>query len=162
MATTCGKPSPSIVARAAFLRSRKNAACSSGVSWICWRRLMAICNVLLDQGPTRSILRHSPIDPVFGLALGSSVPTILIAPLVLVRHRHLHRLVRPIGIREGLDTPEALAHGEVPAVLAGIAIVGDLLPSLPRPVGQHSADWPVFVRTLPDSSCLLQSMWSVG
>src|SRR5215469_14870468 len=82
-----------------------------------------------------------------------------IAPVVLVRHRHLHRLVRPIGIREGLDTSQVLAHGEVPAVLARVAIVGDLLPSLPRPVGQHSADWLVFARTLPDSSCLLPSMW---
>src|SRR5215831_6408587 len=155
MATTCGKPSPSIVARAAFLRSRKNADCSSGVSWICWRRLMAICNVLLDQGPTRSILRHSPIDPVSGLGsriVGADHIALPIAPVVLVRHRHLHRLVRPIGIREGLDTPQALAHGEVPAVQPGIAIVGDLLPILPRPVGQHSADWLVFARTLPDSS----------
>src|SRR4029453_16422537 len=31
-----------MVARAAFLRSRKNAACSSGLSWICCRRLVAI------------------------------------------------------------------------------------------------------------------------
>src|SRR5205085_4061212 len=42
MATTWGKPSLSMVARAAFLRSRKNAACSSGLSWICCRRLVAI------------------------------------------------------------------------------------------------------------------------
>src|SRR5205809_7403072 len=34
MATTWGKPSLSMVARAAFLRSLKNAACSSGLSWI--------------------------------------------------------------------------------------------------------------------------------
>src|SRR5215471_7674367 len=57
-----------------------------------------------------------------------------IAPVVLVRHRHLHRLVRPIGIREGLDTSQVLAHGEVPAVLADVAIVGDLLPVLLRPI----------------------------
>src|SRR6266568_4353691 len=49
MATTWGKPSPSIVARAAFLRSRKNAACSSGLSWISWRRLIAICGLLLSR-----------------------------------------------------------------------------------------------------------------
>src|SRR5262245_20046304 len=42
MATTCGKPSLSMVAREAFLRSRKNAACSSGLSWICCRRLVAM------------------------------------------------------------------------------------------------------------------------
>src|SRR4029453_339044 len=42
MATTWGKPSLSMVARAAFLRSRKNAACSWGLSWICCRRLVAI------------------------------------------------------------------------------------------------------------------------
>src|SRR5215470_16290977 len=42
MATTWGKPSSPMVARAAFLRSRKNAACSSGVSWICCRRLVTI------------------------------------------------------------------------------------------------------------------------
>src|SRR5204863_3073402 len=42
MATTWGKPSLSMVARAAFLHSRKNAACSSGLSWICCRRLVAI------------------------------------------------------------------------------------------------------------------------
>src|SRR6267142_220546 len=42
MATTWGKPSLSMVARAAFLRSLKNAACSSGLSWICCRRLVAI------------------------------------------------------------------------------------------------------------------------
>src|SRR5918996_3163574 len=42
MATTWGKPSLSMVARAAFLRSRKNAACSSGLNRICCRRLVAI------------------------------------------------------------------------------------------------------------------------
>src|SRR6185503_7566994 len=42
MATTWGKPSLSMVASEAFLRSRKNAACSSGLSWICCRRLVAI------------------------------------------------------------------------------------------------------------------------
>src|SRR5213593_2814601 len=42
MATTWGKPSLSMVARAAFLRSWKNAACSSGLNWICCRRLVAI------------------------------------------------------------------------------------------------------------------------
>src|ERR1700732_1412945 len=42
MATTWGKPSLSMVARAPFLRSRKNAACSSGLSRICCRRLVAI------------------------------------------------------------------------------------------------------------------------
>src|ERR1700737_802096 len=42
MATTWGKASLSMVARAPFLRSRKNAACSSGLSRICCRRLVAI------------------------------------------------------------------------------------------------------------------------
>src|SRR5262245_44133109 len=55
MATTWGKPSWSMVARAAFLRSRKNAACSSGLSRICGRRLVAIRTRLLSpalQGRT--------------------------------------------------------------------------------------------------------------
>src|SRR5215470_15510756 len=38
-----------MVARAAFLRSRKNAACSSGLSWICCRRLIAIPLSLLSR-----------------------------------------------------------------------------------------------------------------
>src|SRR5881397_3527425 len=49
MATTWGKPSLSMVARAAFLRSRKNAACSSGLNWICCRRLVAIPLSLLSR-----------------------------------------------------------------------------------------------------------------
>src|SRR5678816_265701 len=49
MATTWGKPSLSMVARAAFLRSRKNAACSSGLSRICCRRSVAIRARLLSQ-----------------------------------------------------------------------------------------------------------------
>src|SRR5215510_11230702 len=55
MATTWGKPSWSMVARAAFLRSRKNVACSSGLSRICGRRLVAIRTRLLSpalQGRT--------------------------------------------------------------------------------------------------------------
>src|SRR5262249_37851545 len=50
MATTWGKPSLSMVARAAFLCSRKNAACSSGLSRICCRRLVAIRARLLSRG----------------------------------------------------------------------------------------------------------------
>src|SRR5262249_29782617 len=50
MATTWGKPSLSMVARAAFLRSRKNAACSSGLRRICCRRLVAIALVALLHG----------------------------------------------------------------------------------------------------------------
>src|SRR4029453_18149179 len=49
MATTWGKPSLSMVAREAFLRSRKNAACSSGLNWICCRRLVAIRFSLLSR-----------------------------------------------------------------------------------------------------------------
>src|SRR5580704_18606739 len=49
MATTCGKPSLSMVARAAFLRSRKNATCSSGLSRICCRRSVAIRACLLSR-----------------------------------------------------------------------------------------------------------------
>src|SRR5215831_13505285 len=49
MATTWGKPSLSMVARAAFLRSLKNSACSSGLSWICCRRLVAIAVSLLSR-----------------------------------------------------------------------------------------------------------------
>src|SRR6185295_7787763 len=49
MATTWGKPSLSMVARAAFLRSRKNAACSSGLSRICRRRSLAIRARLLSR-----------------------------------------------------------------------------------------------------------------
>src|SRR5258705_11563955 len=48
MATTWGKPSLSMVARAAFLRCRKNAACSSGLSRICCRRSVAIRARLLS------------------------------------------------------------------------------------------------------------------
>src|SRR5215467_268239 len=187
MATTWGKPSPSIVARAAFLRSRKNAACSSALSWICWRRLMAICGLLLSsirdqqdlsvggRGLARSrtlaarpsgtspsrpwgeyqssfeeprearnrsgahSLHPAPFAGRTGVRVGARIVgpdhvALAIAPVVLVRHRHLHRLVRPIWVREGLDTSQVLPHGEVPAVLTGIAIVGDLLPVLLRPV----------------------------
>src|SRR6266404_9429487 len=49
MATTWGKPSLSMVARAAFLRSRKNAACSSRLNRICCRRLVAIRPSLLSR-----------------------------------------------------------------------------------------------------------------
>src|SRR5882762_5274003 len=56
MATTWGKPSLSMVARAAFLRSRKSAACSSGLSRICCRRLVAIRARLLSRG-------HQPAPP---------------------------------------------------------------------------------------------------
>src|SRR5258705_12403997 len=49
MATTWGKPSWSMVARAAFLRSRKNSACSAGLSWICCRRLVAIRGRILSR-----------------------------------------------------------------------------------------------------------------
>src|SRR5262249_50165289 len=49
MATTWGNPSLSMVARAAFLRSLKNSACSSGLSWICCRRLVAIALSLLSR-----------------------------------------------------------------------------------------------------------------
>src|ERR671918_1026116 len=49
MATTWGKPSWSMVANAAFLRSRKNAACSSRLSRICCRRLVAIRARLLSR-----------------------------------------------------------------------------------------------------------------
>src|ERR1700745_872790 len=49
MATTWGKPSLSMVARDAFLRSRKNAACSSGLSWICCRRLVAMRGRILSR-----------------------------------------------------------------------------------------------------------------
>src|SRR6266853_3642511 len=49
MATTWGKPSLSMVARAAFLRSRKNATCSSGLSRICCRRSVAIRACLLSR-----------------------------------------------------------------------------------------------------------------
>src|SRR5260370_41932186 len=49
MATAWGKPSLSMVARAAFLRSRKNATCSSGLSRICCRRSVAIRACLLSR-----------------------------------------------------------------------------------------------------------------
>src|SRR5260370_34539373 len=49
MATTWGKPSLSMVARAAVLRSRKNATCSSGLSRICCRRSVAIRACLLSR-----------------------------------------------------------------------------------------------------------------
>src|SRR5258705_8915523 len=49
MATTWGNPSLSMVARAAFLRSRKNAACSSGLSRICCLRSVAIRTRLLSR-----------------------------------------------------------------------------------------------------------------
>src|SRR5438552_5508317 len=46
-----------MVARAAFFRSRKNAACSSGLSWICWRRLVGMRAGLLWR-PSWSPARH--------------------------------------------------------------------------------------------------------
>src|SRR5438876_4284323 len=46
-----------MVARAAFFRSRKNAACSSGLSWICWRRLIGMRAGLLWR-PSWSPARH--------------------------------------------------------------------------------------------------------
>src|SRR5262249_58962807 len=49
MATTWGNPSLSMVARAAFLRSLKNSACSSGLSCIICRRLVAIGLSLLSR-----------------------------------------------------------------------------------------------------------------
>src|SRR5262245_50852949 len=53
MATTWGKPSWSMVASAAFLRSRKNAACSSALSWICCRRFVAMRPRLLSPAYPR-------------------------------------------------------------------------------------------------------------
>src|SRR5262245_62164676 len=49
MATTWGKPSLSMVARAAFLRSLKNSACSSALSRISCRRLVAMPLSLLSR-----------------------------------------------------------------------------------------------------------------
>src|SRR4029077_14463528 len=58
MATTCGKPSLSMVASAAFLRSRKNAACSSGLSRICCRRSVAIRTRLPSRAYYRQVSRQ--------------------------------------------------------------------------------------------------------
>src|SRR5262245_16024146 len=65
MATTWGKPSLSMVARAAFLRSRKNAACSSGLSRICCRRLVAISLSLLSRN--RQMCRQEALGLVEAL-----------------------------------------------------------------------------------------------
>src|SRR5215470_2124842 len=60
MATTWGKPSSPMVASAAFLRSRKNADCSSGLSRICCRRLIAMLVRIHDRA------QHDPalVGPV--------------------------------------------------------------------------------------------------
>src|SRR5260370_41947000 len=74
MATTWGKPSLSMVARAAFLRSRKNTACSSGLSWLCCRRSVAIRARLLSrahqsaplsiESGSGQVSRHEPLGLV--------------------------------------------------------------------------------------------------
>src|SRR5262245_14393991 len=72
MATTWGKPSLSMVARAAFLRSRKNAACSSELSRICCRRSIAIRARLLSRGQVcrqeAPGLLEAPLRRILGIA----------------------------------------------------------------------------------------------
>src|SRR5206468_12734341 len=70
MATTWGKPSLSMVARAAFLRSLKNAACSSGLSWICCRRLVAIRARPLSRAQMCRQEAPSRVEALPGCVLG--------------------------------------------------------------------------------------------
>src|SRR5260370_37334679 len=73
MATTWGKPALSMVARAAFLRSRKNAACSSGLSRICCRRSVAIRARLLSRAhqpaPLSILSSNGQVSPQEALGL---------------------------------------------------------------------------------------------
>src|SRR5262245_25962767 len=57
MATTWGKPSWSTVASAALCGCPRNAACSSGVSWISPRRLIAPPLGAVSQSPGLGRLR---------------------------------------------------------------------------------------------------------
>src|SRR5215470_13613204 len=71
MATTWGKPSLSMVARAAFLRSLKNSACSSRLSWICCRRLVAIALSLLSRdGQVHREEAPGLVEALLGRVLG--------------------------------------------------------------------------------------------
>src|SRR6266705_4645761 len=109
MATTWGKPSLSIVARAAFLRSRKNAACSSGLSRICCRRLVAIRARLLSRGQVSRQealgLVEALLRRILGIAgvgaHGKAVPGAVVkhegADLAEGPHRRLH----PTHVRHG-------------------------------------------------------------
>src|SRR5215813_8195492 len=109
MATTWGKPSLSIVARAAFLRSLKNSACSSGLSWICCRRLVAIAVSLLPSdgqvhceeapGLVEALLRRS-----LGIA-GVGAHGEAVAGAVVERERadlaeRLHPRLHPTHVRD--------------------------------------------------------------
>src|SRR5215510_2588128 len=107
MATTCGKPSLSMVARAAFLRSRKNAACSSGLSWICCRRLVAMRARLLSRGQVYRQkapgLVEAPLRGIRGIArVGAHGKAV--AGTVVVRERAglaegAHSRLHPMHVR---------------------------------------------------------------
>src|SRR5262249_18778952 len=83
MATTWGKPSLSRVASAAFVRSRKNAACSSGVSWIWCRRLVAMRARLLSRAYQR--LKTLPILSADGQMCRQEAPGLVEALLGRIR-----------------------------------------------------------------------------
>src|SRR4029450_10056960 len=108
MATTWGKPSLSMVARAAFLRSRKNAACSSGLSWICCRRLVAIRTRLLSGQMCRQKapgLAEARLRRILGIA-GVSAHGEAVAGTVVERERAdlaegPHPLLHPTHVRHG-------------------------------------------------------------
>src|SRR5262245_37910755 len=109
MATTWGKPSLSMVARAAFLRSRKNAACSSGLSWICCRRLVAIRARLLSRGQVcrqeAPGLVEALLRRILGIA-GVGAHGEAVAGAVVVRERAdlaegAHSRLHPTHVRDG-------------------------------------------------------------
>src|SRR5436309_15528124 len=146
MATTWGKPSLSMVARAAFLRSRKNAACSSGLSWICCRRLVAIRSSLLsrdgqvcrqealglDEALRRGILFVAGVS-AHGEAVAGAVVERERADLAEGPHPRLH----PAHVRNGrllVLSPVQDQHGDVHA-LCEIVRLGAAL-SARRPEGE--------------------------
>src|SRR5262249_45445532 len=109
MVTTWGKPSLSMVARAAFLRSRKNAACSSGLSRICCRRLVAIRARLLSRGQVcrqeasglvEALLRRSRSIPGVR-AHGEAVAGPLVEPERADLTEILHTRLHPTHVRNG-------------------------------------------------------------
>src|SRR5215471_99159 len=122
MATTWGKPSLSMVARAAFLRSWKNAACSSGLSRICCRRLVAIPS--LSRAMTASSVRvhdRAQHDPA------------LVRPVIAGAAVHRRALVPDQDIA---DAPTVV----VDEALLG-RVSGELLDQRPRlfPLHAHEA-----------------------
>src|SRR5215467_4095470 len=139
-----------MVARAAFLRSRKNAACSSELSWTCCRRLVAIQFSLLPRdgqmygqealGLLEALLRH--VLGISGVrAYGEALTSALVEPertrLTQIAHPRLH----PKHALDGrllVLRPVQDQHGDVHA-LGEIVRLGAAL-SARRPEGEAVED----------------------